>query len=406
MIKQIKFNLFIDNKPVHTIGELKENFNFSDLLEYFKSGILRKWLLARDLQDYITKLDNIKSDDDLVIAEELVKIFFDDGNNTLTEDEIKEAVYPIIYERKKKNDLVAFEEKNFSRKQIIDSYHKEYDEIINLIKEKKEDYPFIKSSIQRIYSDYLGIFKFHVEAFYFNDMANYPLAILAVLANKDMRNYFLNNEKIVENLKNYLKVEYNRKNEFDKMIIDFDSAEHQLGLSRALANIGHFLSDEKLVEKVKDYLKAKYNKKNEVDKIIDYYFGDAPLTLSSVFANLSHFPSHEELVETVKDYLKAKYNKKNEVDKIIINNNKSDEFNYVFNYIKIYGKATQQYWFDLENKGKEFMIIHIDSGSFVRNFGKISEQLGSDEVNNKFPILDGINYMSNDENCKLIYMEV
>ena len=46
------------------------------------------------------------------------------------------------------------------------------------------------------------------------------------------------------------------------------------------------------------------------------------------------------------------------------------------------------------------------NGNFVRNFGKSGEELKVDDVNGKFPILDGIDYKSNSSTHALVYMEV
>ncbi|HOE99795.1 MAG TPA: hypothetical protein PK385_01515 [Spirochaetota bacterium] len=344
MIKQIKFNLFMDNKPVRTIEELRENFNFSDLIDYFRNGILRRWLSVRNLNDYIVKIDAIKTDDDLIIAEELVKIFYGAEGVSAVKEKIKESVYPIIYEKKKKDDLKIFEEKKYSHKQIIENYHSDYKELLSLLKERKEDYSFLKTTISKIHDEYLGIFEYHVRDFYFVYMYDCPLVILAVLANKNMRKYFLENDLINKDLSKYrLKlIEILRLLERIKQIDDNAETEWQ-----------QKQNEEKLLQLVKEFLGVNLNK--------------------------------EEVYKTEKEVI---------------------EILYLLNIIKIKGKATNQYWIDLEDKGKEFMIIDIEEGNFVRNFGNTSEQLGAKEVNNNFPILNGINYMSNNENHKLIYMEI
>jgi hypothetical protein len=65
----------------------------------------------------------------------------------------------------------------------------------------------------------------------------------------------------------------------------------------------------------------------------------------------------------------------------------------------------EDYWKDLEPEGK-WLIIKMERGNFVRNRGKSGEELGVDSVNGKFPILEGIDYKSNSNTDKLIYMEV
>ncbi|MDR2093670.1 MAG: hypothetical protein LBP58_10240 [Azoarcus sp.] len=74
--------------------------------------------------------------------------------------------------------------------------------------------------------------------------------------------------------------------------------------------------------------------------------------------------------------------------------------------IKSFSGETEGYWKDLEPKGKDFLIIKMEKDNFVRNAGKGGEELGADKVNGKFPILNGIDYKSNNKEHQLVYMEV
>lgn len=68
--------------------------------------------------------------------------------------------------------------------------------------------------------------------------------------------------------------------------------------------------------------------------------------------------------------------------------------------------VTDGYWKDLEPKGKNYMIISMDKGDFVRSSGNNGGDLASDDVMNKFVIINGIDYKSNSANHRLLYMEV
>lgn len=67
---------------------------------------------------------------------------------------------------------------------------------------------------------------------------------------------------------------------------------------------------------------------------------------------------------------------------------------------------TDGYWKDIEEKGKKYILLRMESGNFVRNAGKNGEELSSEDVNGKFPIVDGIDYKSNYANDALVYLEV
>lgn len=76
------------------------------------------------------------------------------------------------------------------------------------------------------------------------------------------------------------------------------------------------------------------------------------------------------------------------------------------NELKIFKGNTEAYWKDIEPHNKKFMIISMESGNYVRNAGVFGEEISSLDVNNKFLILDGIDYKSNNSYHELLYMEV
>lgn len=72
----------------------------------------------------------------------------------------------------------------------------------------------------------------------------------------------------------------------------------------------------------------------------------------------------------------------------------------------LFAGITDDYWKDIEPKGKEYMIISMGSGDFVRSAGLSGGDLSSTDVANKFVIVDGIDYKSNSSTRQLLYMEV
>lgn len=67
---------------------------------------------------------------------------------------------------------------------------------------------------------------------------------------------------------------------------------------------------------------------------------------------------------------------------------------------------TDGYWKDLEPKGKRYMIISMENGDYVRSAGHSGGDLSSSDILNKFVIVDGVDYKSNSNTHKLLYMEV
>ncbi|MGN0223196.1 MAG: hypothetical protein ACI4AM_04120, partial [Muribaculaceae bacterium] len=60
MAKTLKFNLKIDKDiQVRTLEDLRNNFVLEDILEYYKSKKLHKWLRARGFEKELKEVDKI-----------------------------------------------------------------------------------------------------------------------------------------------------------------------------------------------------------------------------------------------------------------------------------------------------------------------------------------------------------
>lgn len=68
--------------------------------------------------------------------------------------------------------------------------------------------------------------------------------------------------------------------------------------------------------------------------------------------------------------------------------------------------VTDGYWKDLETKDKKYMIISMGNGDFVRSAGVSGGDKSSSDIKEKFVIVQGIDYKSNDNYRTLRYMEV
>ena len=74
--------------------------------------------------------------------------------------------------------------------------------------------------------------------------------------------------------------------------------------------------------------------------------------------------------------------------------------------LKVYSGETDGYWRDVETPDKKYMVLKMENGNYVRSTGKNGGDLASADVNEKFVILDGIDYKSNNASHVLFYMEV
>ena len=74
--------------------------------------------------------------------------------------------------------------------------------------------------------------------------------------------------------------------------------------------------------------------------------------------------------------------------------------------LKEFAGVTDGYWKDVETKDKKYMLLKMESGNYARATGISGGDMGSTDVNNKFIIVDGIDYKSNNASHKLLYLEV
>ncbi len=67
---------------------------------------------------------------------------------------------------------------------------------------------------------------------------------------------------------------------------------------------------------------------------------------------------------------------------------------------------TDGYWKDIEPKGKKCMLINMGYGAYARPAGVMGGEKSSEGINKSFMIFDGIDFKSNSESLRLLYMEV
>ena len=75
MSTSFKFNLLVDGQKVRSLEELRKNFNLDDVLEYFFSGKLQKWLASRDYKHELDQVKDIASSNKLDVSSKLLDIF-------------------------------------------------------------------------------------------------------------------------------------------------------------------------------------------------------------------------------------------------------------------------------------------------------------------------------------------
>jgi hypothetical protein len=363
MAKTIKFNLILDNKPVRDLDGLRDNFNIEDLLGAYRNGSLKRWLESRELAQEIAELEKI-SGDDINAALELCRIFHSD----CTTEQLEAAVYPFEFRQKEAEKLRQYKNLKEQKDEVIRAYHDGYVNLLKELEEKGKDYAFVKPGVAELFRRYVGLYQLDAEVFYNRFIKDHPLVILAMLANADMRPIIAKKpEKIFGDLDiiTLTKLHF-LQSDIDAFLEKWKKDHNQPGIQK----IANSSDNEKL------------RKLNQAILMLDC--SDNP-ALNGTVLNSSQ--------------LDAEYYPLSFVPLAGI-------FTPLPNHVKTFVGITEGYWKDIQPQGKQFLIIKMESGNFVRSAGKNGEELKAEDVNGTFPILDGIDYKSNNADHKLVYMEV
>lgn len=74
--------------------------------------------------------------------------------------------------------------------------------------------------------------------------------------------------------------------------------------------------------------------------------------------------------------------------------------------LKIVKRDTQAMWDPIERSEVKIMALRIEPGTFIKNAGEFSEKLSREDVEDKFLLMNGLEYQCNNSNYELLYMEV
>ena len=128
--------------------------------------------------------------------ESLIKIIYEDENEDFINNICREALSVIDYESRRKSELENINNFNIEKEKIIDSYFKEYDDLIQHIIDNKKNYDIVKEGVRIISDKFYNIFKYsYVDVFNKFKESRCLFGILSVLGNENIRMYFLKKEE-------------------------------------------------------------------------------------------------------------------------------------------------------------------------------------------------------------------
>lgn len=355
-MKAIKFNLSYGDERIKTLEELKDSCNIDMLLETLGNGLLVRWLTAQGKADLAQKVSAIKGDDKRKVCKELLNVLFDKDASVL-----EQAAAELFAVREK--EAARLESlKNLANKEneIIAQYHKGYDDTLASLKEKAQDYPALKVLMERLRVQYPDLLKLDKDHFYNEFKNDYPLVLLALMANRPLRDFFFDSiDQIKQVYKDVLPLlEINGR--IEAIMLKIRKGERTPAVK---------LESKEQLQQFKEQ-----NSGKDFIRIFDI----------SSKSFLEHTGVHDFAVGDF--YISEK--------------------DIILSHVKVFSGKTDSYWKDIEPKGKMFMIISMESGNKLRSAGASGEELTADDINGMFRFTEGIDYMSNSASKRLFYMEV
>ena len=187
MAKTIKFNLKCDNASIRTLEDLREHFCIQDVLDYFKSGLLARWLDVHGYEEELEKINSMQTatDEDLVV--QIASIL----NVVTDESAIKESLAIIEYEKNSNKVHQEYENGLAKESDVLNDYKKRYDALVDELTENKDDYFKVKAATKTLVTKFKWMTDLCYEELFYKMRNLAPLALFCFVSTEELRKYYL-----------------------------------------------------------------------------------------------------------------------------------------------------------------------------------------------------------------------
>lgn len=190
MTKAIKFNLILDKFPVRNLEELQEHFSIEDILNYFKNGLLERWL---EIRGYETELQEVKEIDLEENNKFIIKKFVQIFHICINDEDIEKGIAILDYLEQTNYLNAQYKANALNKKQIIDDYHAGYRALIYHMEENRNNMADLKADIIQMEKEYFGLFVLDHKNLYYRISKSAPKAVFAILTRNAFRSYWIGN---------------------------------------------------------------------------------------------------------------------------------------------------------------------------------------------------------------------
>ena len=304
--------------------------------------MLHRWLLSQGEAELTEKVATIDKSNHRQAISQLLKLLFEREASTM-----EEAVAELFSIRENEiRQLESLKTHAVAKKMIIEEYHQSYENILMLLKENSKNYAVLKAQMMVLNTQYRKLLELDKAEFYSTFNTGYPLVLLSLMANEQLRGF----------------VGYDSKRLYEDIIkyIDFKTF---LGLVKDKIKGG--VRYPEFYIKYHDQLK-KFKKEHKTEIIGRIY---------KTYSYGSY------------DYCKITRVFSFGIEDYYLLRNLTNH-----SHVKTFSGKTDSYWKDIEPRGKQFMIIKMETGNKLRNSGASGEEFTADDINGKFIFTDGIDY--------------
>lgn len=187
MAKTVKFNLICDGTPIRTVEDLRDNFSIEDVLEYYSNKLLHRWLSVRGYDDFLNKVEEIKSEDPMEIIKSLITLF----DVEVDAKRVEESVYILRYKKAREELLFIYKLDEFKANSVVSDHQTGYTQLVDRIVDNADDIAVIRASISEMINNYYWILEKDHRNLFYKLYYKAPMALFVMLTHKETRKLYL-----------------------------------------------------------------------------------------------------------------------------------------------------------------------------------------------------------------------
>ena len=130
--------------------------HIEDVLDYYRNGLLCRWLKVRGYEEELKKVEEIRSEDSMGIIKELIQIF----EIPCDPAEVEKSIYILKYKVESESENEQYKQEGYKVEGIIEDYQQGYRSLLNTIFENQNDAAQIKAAIQEIVEKYKWVLQY------------------------------------------------------------------------------------------------------------------------------------------------------------------------------------------------------------------------------------------------------